>query len=145
MDILILGYFKEARELVDIIEKNIPQILSKMAIIDFNMANKKELEKRKIKWLYGDLANTESLKHYSDYSPKVVVCTISDIFLKGIKNKYLLNPLKKIFPESKIILMAENENYREEFLSSGIFDAVNPHRSAALSIFESIRKALEEI
>jgi len=142
IDILILGYFKETRELIDIIEKNTPQILSKIAIIDFNMSNKKELEKRKIKWLYGDIANTESLKHYSDYSPKLIVCTISDIFLKGIKNKYLLNPLKKIFPESKIILMAENENYKEELLSSGAFEAINPYKSAAMSIFESIKKAM---
>lgn len=143
IEILILGFFKEAKELIDILEKESPDLLEKIAILDFNFANKEFLQKKKIKWFYGDISNTDLFTHYQDISPKVIVCSISDMFLKGIKNKNLLTTLKRIFPDSKIILMAEDEKYKQELISNGAFEAINPHKSVAFEIFNSIKKALQ--
>lgn len=137
-DIIILGYFKEARELIDMMIEKFPHLKERICVVDFNTANKFTLEKKGVKWIYGDLSNIEALKHVGLIKPNLVISSISDIFLKGTTNKNIFLNIKKIFPRSKVILIAENEKSRQELIEKGAFKALIPHKIVAEEILKEI-------
>lgn len=109
-EILFLGFFREASSILHEIEwlqddDGIP-LTDKIAVVDFNPVVHCELNKRRIKCIYGDISSVDTLRHAHVESAKTVVCTIPDSILRGISNESLLHLSRSIWPHALVIVTA---------------------------------------
>ncbi|MDF3820782.1 cation:proton antiporter [Leptospira sp. 96542] len=125
-DIIILGYFRIARAFVSYLEDLSPSLIKRIIIADYNPAFKEELTKKGFQWAYADLAHPESLSHIGLHDASMVVCTISDSFLKGTNNSRLLSTLSKLAPNAKIILTGDEPDEAKKLVTAGAQKVVVP-------------------
>jgi Trk K+ transport system NAD-binding subunit len=67
----------------------------------------RELKKREITCVYGDITQKETLLHLGVGEAKIIVCTIPNTLLKGMNNLRLLQLLREVNSTAKIIMHAE--------------------------------------
>ena len=109
-DVVLLGFFTDASALVHEYEMGeTPQaqaMLERLLVIDFNPDVHAELSRRGIACRYGDVANMDTLHHAGVHAPKLVVSTIPDAILKGTSNARLLQLVRRLWPDAKVIVTA---------------------------------------
>ncbi|MCU0824397.1 MAG: cation:proton antiporter [Leptospira sp.] len=125
-DIIILGYFRIARAFVQYLEDLSPSLIKRIIIADYNPAFKEDLIKKGFQWTYADLAHPESLSHIGLHDASMVVCTISDSFLKGTNNTRLLSTLSKLAPHAKIILTGDEPAEAKKLMADGAQKVIIP-------------------
>ncbi|MCC6573123.1 MAG: cation:proton antiporter [Planctomycetes bacterium] len=107
-DVVLLGFFRVASALYYHIEKNQPEMLKHLKIVDFNVNIHAEIHKRGAQVAYGDISNIETLHHAGLDKARIIFCTIPDDVLKGTTNTKLCKALRHISPKAKIITTAIN-------------------------------------
>lgn len=144
-DIVILGYFRIAQGLIEGIEEERPSWLKRILVVDFNPIYRQTLESKGVRWAYGDLANPESLHHLGIEEARYIVCTVSDMILKGTTNRRLLESLKNIsrHHQPKIILTTDDPKEAEVLRNNGASHVVVPGRLSGLSLFTELRGMVE--
>ena len=105
--IVFLGFSRYASSLLVELSRQQPGIEQEIAVVDFNPDVKRELDRRGIANLYGDIGHADVLHHAKVHDAQVLLCTIPDSILKGTTNQRLLRQLAAIAPESQIITTAE--------------------------------------
>lgn len=109
-EIVFLGFFREASSILYEIETiqngGEKSLTDKMLVIDFNPVVHSELNRREIECIYGDISSVDTLKHAHVESAKVVVSSIPDSILRGTTNKRILNLVKRLCPEARVIVTA---------------------------------------
>ncbi len=141
-DIVVLGYFRIARAFLDRLKAEQPEWRSRTLIVDFNVSLSKKLQDDGFHWAYGDLSHPETLAHCGIENAKIVVCTISDTFLKGITTRRLLQNLKQLAPKAKIVMVGEEQVDREDLMALGAHDVLVAGEVAGQGLFQSIRAAM---
>jgi Kef-type K+ transport system membrane component KefB len=106
-EIYMLGFSWTASSLLDEVTRNHSELLPRLAVIDFNPVVIRELEKRNVRVLYGDITKRDTLRHAKVGEAKVIVCTLPNTLLKGATNLRLLKELRAINPHARIIVHAE--------------------------------------
>ncbi|NBU98347.1 MAG: potassium transporter Kef [Spirochaetia bacterium] len=144
-DILILGYFRIGRTLINLIEHIYPQLAERIIIADYNPSHKEQLNKAGFKWIYADLAHLESLEHVGVHHASYVICTISDAFLKGTTNTRLLSSLKKMAPHSKIILTVDDPQDGVQLVKDGAYKAILPAQITGEYLFDFLSLSIRKI
>jgi Kef-type K+ transport system membrane component KefB len=117
--IIFLGFYKIASSLLRALEKQDAKILEKILVLDFNPDVCRELNKRGIKCLFGDLGNTGILNEAGIEKAQLVVSTIPDTILKGTSNLAILNYAKRVNPAAKVIVTAEQVLSAENLWNAG--------------------------
>jgi len=118
--IVMLGFYKDSSSLLVEMQKNLSdEILSRLMIVDFNPEANYALGKKKIKTIFGDISNPDTLKMVQIENADLIICTLSDRVLKGTTNLKLLSQLKRMAPEAKIILSSESIEQALELYSHG--------------------------
>ncbi|BDA77237.1 potassium transporter Kef [Leptospira kobayashii] len=125
-DIIVLGYFRIARAFISYLEDLSPSLIKRIIIADYNPAFKDELTSKGFQWAYADLAHPESLSHIGLHDASMVVCTISDSFLKGTNNTRLLSTLTKLAPNAKIILTSDEPDDAKKLVVDGAQKVIVP-------------------
>ncbi|WP_411824082.1 cation:proton antiporter [Leptospira sp. 'Mane'] len=125
-DIIVLGYFRIARAFISYLEDLSPSLIKRIIIADYNPAFKDELTGKGFQWAYADLAHPESLSHIGLHDASMVVCTISDSFLKGTNNTRLLSTLTKLAPNAKIILTSDEPDDAKKLVVDGAQKVIVP-------------------
>jgi len=125
-DIVILGCFREGLALLDAIDKTAADIKPRVLVVDYNPAIRGQLEARGYKLAYGDLAHPQTLHHLGVEKASLIICTISDTFLKGITNRKLLSHLKNMAPAARFIMTADDPIEAGHLRSAGAHDTVLP-------------------
>ncbi|MDL5245672.1 cation:proton antiporter [Leptospira weilii] len=140
-DIVILGYFRIAQSLLEEIEREKPEWLNRILIVDFNPVFRGFLEAKGIRWAYGDLANPETLHHLGIEDARYVICTISDMILKGTTNRRLLESIKGIchHTQPSIILTTDDVEEAEVLVKSGAAHVIVPGRISGMSLFKEMK------
>jgi Kef-type K+ transport system membrane component KefB len=110
--IVFLGCFREGSSILyemesRLSETNGDRVIDQILVIDFNPIVLRELNRRGIKCIYGDVANMDTLQHARVKSAKIVVCTISDAILRGTTNLRLLRQARRLCPEAQIVVAAD--------------------------------------
>lgn len=140
-DIVILGCFREGEALVEAVHQNAPDLKGRMVVVDYNPALERKLAAKGFKWVYGDLAHPQTLHYLGIADASVVVCTITDTFLKGTTNRRLLSHLKRLAPNAKIIMTADDHHAAGRLLEGGAHEVmVSPALAAGQTL-----KRLQEI
>ena len=105
--ICLLGFSWTASSLLMEIERNRPDLLAEIVVIDFNPIVHEKLKQRKIHAVYGDITARDVLHHAGVSHAEVVICSLPNMVLKGANNLKILRQLRELNPHGKIIVHAE--------------------------------------
>ena len=105
--VYILGFSWTASSMVEEITRSTPDLLSKLAVVDFNPQVGLRLRERGILVIYGDITHRETLVHAGVPDACVLVCTLPNTVLRGSTNLRLLQMLREINPAARIFVNAE--------------------------------------
>jgi hypothetical protein len=141
-EILLLGYFQNAEALARELLRSAPEVLAKILVVDFNLKNHPTVRAHGLRVAYGDISNTEVLRHHGLEGAKVVVSTIDDAFLRGTSNATLVGAVLAINPRARIIVTAPDIEAAQELIGRGAFACIAPPTEAASAYANAIREAL---
>lgn len=100
----LLGFHRLASSMLHDIERDHPEILPDLLVVDFNVALHDRIRARGARVVYGDFANPATLQHSGVLEADVIVSTIPDDLLKGITNLELATQLRRLAPKAKIVV-----------------------------------------
>lgn len=137
-DIVILGFFRDGEALLEAVDAQAPDLPPRILVVDYNPAVRRKLEERGYRWAYADLAHPETLHHLGIEQASVVLCTVSDTFLKGITNRRLLAHLKRLAPKARYVMTADDPQEAERLRRDGAHQVVVSSRLAAGELLRSL-------
>ncbi len=138
-DIVLLGCYRIAQGMLEHLEKEQPALIKRIMVVDYNPSLRDSLEERGYRWVYGDLAHPESLHHCGIEEASVVICSISDVFLKGITNRRLLSVLKQLAPQAHHIMTCDDPDEAETLTQDGAVHVVVPGWIAGRDLYEHLK------
>ena len=141
-DIALLGFFRVASAFIREIEDVAVNLKDKIVVVDFNPQVLRRLPRHGIKVVYGDISNPETLHHAGIDEAKIVISTISDEILVGTSNLKLIDQMKKIAPEARIIVTAETPSRALECYNAGADYVYLPNRLAAQHLLTVVERLL---
>jgi Kef-type K+ transport system membrane component KefB len=141
--VVVLGFHRIASGLLSELQARRPDVLKDVLVVDFNPVVLKELQGRGVASAYGDLSNTDTLRHAGLESARVVVSTVPDSLLKGTTNLRILSAVRTVAPEAKTIVTAETRPAEKEMYAVGAEGVLVPWRAAGESAVEDILALLE--
>ncbi len=105
--IMFLGFFRTASSLLENMQCHAPDLMKHVAVVDFSPVARAGLIQRKVRIVYGDISQRDTLLHAGVENAEVLICTIPDSLLKGTSNERLVRLLRSLNPTAKIIATAE--------------------------------------
>ena len=141
-DIAILGFFRVASALIQEIEEAGVDIKDRMMVVDFNPRVFYRLPLHDVKVVYGDISNPETLHHAGIQRAKIVLSTISDEILVGTNNIRIIDQIKKIAPQAKIIVTAESPSRAAALYRAGADYVYLPNQLAAQHLLPFVERLL---
>ncbi len=139
--ILFLGFFRTASSLLEEMQRHAPDLIGDTAVVDFSPVAREGLLERKVRVIYGDISQRDTLLHAGAEHAQVLICTVPDSVLKGITNERLVRLLRGLNPNAKIIATAEVLANAEALLEAGA-DYVSVARlREADDLLEAVRAA----
>jgi len=125
--IVILGFHRGARSLIEILSRQNPALLKEILVIDFNLEVLRELKGMGIASIFGDISSVETLMHARIGDAKVILSTIPDMLLKGINNQHLVKACRTLAPEATIVAIADFPAQVEKLKNAGATEALLPY------------------
>jgi hypothetical protein len=135
-EIVLLGHYRIAQALLSVVETRAPRLKECITLVDYNANLGQRVLARGFRWAYGDLANPDSLEHLGLERSRIIVCTISDTWLKGISARRLLESLKKLAPEAKIVMTGEEQADWDDLMKAGAHHVLIPGEITGERIFQ---------
>lgn len=117
--IYLLGFSWTASSLLEEITRHSPELLPRLAVVDFNPLVGQELRRRGVRIIYGDITQRDTLVHAGVAQAKVILCTLPNMVLKGSSNLRLARELRAINSSAQLIMHAENLTDVAELYAAG--------------------------
>jgi voltage-gated potassium channel Kch len=137
-EIVLLGYHRGARALVEALHQREPAILKRMMVIDFNPLSLEEARDRGVTGLFGDIASIEVLKHAHIGHAKFIISTLPDLLLKGVDNEELVEMCKAVAPHATVIATADDAQHERQLRAKGADAVVRVYEMAADALAEAV-------
>lgn len=121
-EIVFLGFFREASSIfhdIESMQENGTPLKDKVLVVDFNPTVHRELNKRDVTCVYGDISNLDTLKHSHIECAKTIVCTIPDSILRGTTNEKLLLCSRRLCPQARVIVTANTLQAARDLYQQG--------------------------
>jgi voltage-gated potassium channel Kch len=99
------------------LEKKRPEMLQRMAVIDFNSQNREKFESKGIAFSYGDISMPDVIAYHE--SATLIVSTVPDAILSGTSNAQLVETAKEVFPNSQVMAIASNVDDADVIYEAG--------------------------
>jgi Kef-type K+ transport system membrane component KefB len=142
-DIVLLGHFRIAQAVLDLVEARAPHIKERITLVDYDANRAHAVLARGFRWEYGDLANPDALEHLGIEDARIVVTTISDTFLKGISTRRLVGNLRRLAPRAVIVMTGEERTDMEDLLRAGADHVLIPGEITGERILELLRQGAD--
>ncbi|MGH7367323.1 MAG: cation:proton antiporter [Candidatus Rokuibacteriota bacterium] len=139
-EIVLLGHFRIAQAVLDLVEAQAPQLKPRITLVDYAASRAHAVIARGFRWEYGDLANPDELEHLGIEDARVVVTTISDTFLKGISTRRLVGNLRRLAPRAVIVMIGEEKTDMEDLLRAGADHVLIPGEITGERILDLLRQ-----
>jgi len=81
--IFLLGFFRTASSLLEEITRQRPNLLEELAVVDFNPEVYRDLQRRGVRVIYGDISQRDTLLHAGVDKAEILVCTLPNSLLKA--------------------------------------------------------------
>jgi Kef-type K+ transport system membrane component KefB len=130
-DIFFLGVSHEGFALLRQLERESPETRDRVVAVDFNPETLERLEADGIECHYGDITNTDTLRHAGIERASVVVSSIFDYFLQGTDNVRLLRQVRALVPSARVIVTAETTEAAQRLYAEGADYVLVPSTLAA--------------
>lgn len=117
--IVILGFHKVAAMLAQTIQRDSPEILQKIHVVDFNETTLAKLKLKGFSTAYGDISCPDVLEHAVHGDVRLVILSVPDNVLRGTNNQHLLKVARQVWPDCKVIANADNPRDVERLYSEG--------------------------
>jgi len=141
--ILFLGFFRTASSLLEDMQCHAPDLIKHVAVVDFSPVARAGLIERKVRIVYGDISQRDTLLHAGVEKAEVLICTIPDSLLKGSSNEKMVRLLRGLNPTAQIIATAEVLSQVDTLLEAGA-DYVSVARlHEARDLLGAVRAATE--
>jgi Kef-type K+ transport system membrane component KefB len=139
-DIVLLGHFRIAQAVLDLVETQVPHLKARITLVDYDANRAHGVIARGFRWEYGDLANPDALEHLGLDEARIVVTTISDTFLKGISTRRLVSNLRRLAPGAVIVMTGEEKIDMEDLLRAGADHVLIPGEITGERILELLNR-----
>jgi len=147
--VIFLGFFRDASSILyefehegDVEESK--EFVSKILVIDFNPTVMRELRRRSIKVVYGDIAHVDTLHHAGIENAELVVSSITDDVLRGTSNLRLLRNVRTHSPNVRVVLTTDHIPQALKFYDAGADFVFIPRLYSAAACARILRKGLKE-
>ncbi len=141
--IVFLGFFRTASSLLEEMQRHAPDLIGDTAVVDFSPVAREGLLERKMRVIYGDISQRDTLRHAGIEHAEVLICTVPDSVLKGTTNERLVRLLRSLNPKACIIATAEEFAQVDQLHAAGA-DYVSVARlREADDLLEAVRAATE--
>jgi Kef-type K+ transport system membrane component KefB len=137
-DVVLLGYHRGARALVEAAEARCPELLARLRVIDFNPASLAELKARGVRAMFGDVSSLDVLSHAHLGHAGAVVSTIPDMLLKGVDNARLVRMARDLAPHAVIVATADDAEHERRLRRVGADVVLRPFEAAARELLEHL-------
>lgn len=137
--IVILGFHRGARALVEEARAECPDLFAEMLVIDFNMEILRELESIGLAGIYGDVSHLDALAHAQVSNAEIILSTIPDMLLKGTTNLRLVEMCRSLNRRAFIAATADFSDQIESLIQAGADEVIAPQKLAAGRLLEAIR------
>lgn len=141
-DIALLGFFRVASAFIHELEERQPELLPKLVVVDFNPQVYHALSQRRIKVVYGDISNVQTLHHAGLEQVKIAISTITDEILVGTNNLRLLQEVKRLAPHAKVIVIAQSNARALELYAAGADFVLRPNLATAQQLLPAVARLL---
>ena len=142
--VVLLGMFRTGSSLIDKLLRTDNNLINDIMVVDFNPVVKDEMNRIGVPYVYADISHPDTLLHADIAHAEVVVCSIENVFLKGITNLKLVEVIHKICPSAKIIVTGDNANQALSLYNSGADVVLHPSALAAEHLIKSVKDVLED-
>lgn len=105
--ICLLGFSWTASSLLAEIERNRPDLIPEIVVIDFNPVVHEKLKAKNVHAVYGDITARDVLHHAGAAHAEFIICSLPNMVLKGADNLKMLRQLRELNPAAKIVVHAE--------------------------------------
>ncbi len=139
-DIVLLGHFRIAQAVLDLVEDRAPQLKGRIMLVDYDANRSRRVIERGFHWAYADLANPDGLTPLGIDRARIVVTTISDTFLKGISTRRLLASLRRLAPHATIVMTGEEKTDAEDLMRAGADHVLLPGQLTGERILELLER-----
>jgi Kef-type K+ transport system membrane component KefB len=139
--ILFLGFFRTASSLLEQMQLHAPDLVDDVAVVDFSPVARVGLLQRKVRVIYGDISQRDTLVHAGIEHAEVLICSIPDSLLKGTSNEKLVRHLRTLNPTAKIIATADVLAQASTLLAAGADYVSLARLREADDLMEAVRAA----
>lgn len=139
--IVFLGFFRTASSLLEEMQRHTPELVRHVGVVDFSPVARTGLIERKIRVVYGDISQRDTLHHAGVENAEILICTLPDSVLKGITNEKLVRTLRGMNPKARIIATAERLDDVDTLLAAGADYVSVPRLREAEDLLEAVRAA----
>jgi len=145
--VIFLGFFRDASSILYEFEhegsaEEARQFIDKILVIDFNPTVMRELRRRSIKCIYGDIAHADTLRHAGVEHAMLVVSSITDDVLRGTSNLRLMNAVHSQAPNARVVLTSDHIPQALKFYEQGADFVFVPRLYSAAACARILRKGL---
>jgi Kef-type K+ transport system membrane component KefB len=136
--VVLLGFHRSARALVDLLEERQPALLGKLLVVDYNPEVLAELKRRGVAGAFGDLGSADTLAHVHLDQARLIVSTIPDMLLKGTDNESLVKTCRALAPEAHLVAIADHADHAERLRAAGAGSTLLPYGLLAERLVELV-------
>jgi Kef-type K+ transport system membrane component KefB len=145
--VIFLGFFRDTSSILYEFEhegtaEEARQFIEKILVIDFNPTVMRELRRKNIKCVYGDIAHADTLRHAGVAHADLVVSSITDDVLRGTSNLRLLRSVKHHAPKALVVLTTDHIPQALSFYKAGADFVFVPRLYSAAACARILRKGL---
>lgn len=145
--LIFLGFFRDTSSILYEFEhegdaEEARQFISKILVIDFNPTVMRELSRKDVKCIYGDIAHMDTLRHAGIEHAELVVSSITDDVLRGTSNLKIMRSVRANAPKALIVLTTEHIPQALEFYKEGADFVFIPRLYSAAACARILRKGL---
>jgi Kef-type K+ transport system membrane component KefB len=147
--VVFLGFFRDASSILYEFEhegevSESRDFVSKIMVIDFNPTVMRELRRRGIHCIYGDIAHADTLHHAGIGHAELVVSSITDDVLRGTSNLRLLKSVRLRAPHVRMVLTTDHIPQALRFYEAGADFVFIPRLYSAAACARILRKGLRD-
>ena len=145
--VIFLGFFRDTSSILYEFEhegsaEESRAFIEKILVIDFNPTVMRELRRKNIKCVYGDIAHADTLRHAGVEHAQLVVSSITDDVLRGTSNLRLMNAVHTHAPNARVVLTTEHIPQALQFYEEGADFVFIPRLYSAAACARILRKGL---
>jgi len=147
--VVFLGFFRDASSILYEFEHegsvdDAREFVSKIMVIDFNPTVMRELRRRGIKVVYGDIAHADTLHHAGIEDAELVVSSITDDVLRGTSNLRILRTVREQAPHARVVLTTDHIPQALGFYEAGADFVFIPRLYSASAVARLLKKGLAD-